>query len=405
MTENLTVGERVAWYRRRRGMSQEVLAGLIGRTPDWLQRAENNRIQLDRLSVIRSLAQVLDVSIGDLIGEPTLLDWTTDSRTQTVPALRAVLMDYSQLSPLLVSADGRRQAPAIDQLARQVDDIFDAYQHSRFGYVTAHVPGLLQDTVAAARAADGDDVIRAHELLALSYQAAASVLTKLGEADLAWIAAERGLTAAQRTDSRVVLGSLFRSVAHTLLATGRFQPAVSLVDRAAGVLGSDLGMAEGPMLSVYGSLFLTGAMAASRAEDRPTTRAFLHEAQEAASRLGADANHMWTAFGPTNVAIHQVNTAMELGDVQIAIDIGPALDTSGLPTERRVRHALEVARAYSARNQRDEGLAVILNAERMAPEQVRHHFISRQLVLTWMRQQRSKPSLELAGLAARLRLT
>jgi transcriptional regulator with XRE-family HTH domain len=227
MTENLTVGERVAWYRRRRGMSQEVLAGLVGRTEDWLQRAENNRIQLDRLSVIRSLAQVLDVSIGDLVGEPVLLDWTADSRTQTVPALRAVLMDYSQLSPLLASSEGDSEPPALDQLARQVGDIFDAYQHARFGYVTAQAPGLLQNTVAAARAAEGDAVIRAHELLALSYQAAASVLTKLGEADLAWIAAERGLTAAQRTDSKVVLGSLFRSVAHTLLATGRFQPACS----------------------------------------------------------------------------------------------------------------------------------------------------------------------------------
>jgi transcriptional regulator with XRE-family HTH domain len=405
MAENLTVGERVAWYRRRRGMSQEVLAGLVGRTEDWLQRAENNRIQLDRLSVIRSLAEVLDVSIGDLIGEPVLLDWTADSRTQTVPALRAVLMDYSQLSPLLASSEGDSEPPTLDQLDRRVAGIFDAYQHSRFGYVTAQAPGLLQDTVAAARAADGDEAIRAHELLALSYQAAASVLTKLGEADLAWIAAERGLTAAQRTDSTVILGSLFRSVAHTLLATGRFRPAVQLVERAAAVLGSELGMADEAMLSVYGSLFLTGAMAASRAEDRPTTRAFLREAGQAARRLGADGNYMWTAFGPTNVAIHQVNTAMEFGDVQIALDIGPALDTSGLPTERRVRHALDVARAYSARNRRDEGLAVVLDAERMAPEQVRHHYISRQLVLTWMRQQRRTPSLELAGLAARLRLT
>jgi transcriptional regulator with XRE-family HTH domain len=177
MTENLTVGERVAWYRRRRGMSQEVLAGLVGRTADWLQRAENNRIQLDRLSVIRDLAQVLDISIGDLIGEPTLLDWTADSRTQTVPALRAVLMDYSQLSPLLTSPDEQRNPLPLGQLGQQVDDIFDAYQHSRFGYVTAHAPRLLQDAVAAARAADGDAAIRAHELLALSYQAAASVLT------------------------------------------------------------------------------------------------------------------------------------------------------------------------------------------------------------------------------------
>jgi transcriptional regulator with XRE-family HTH domain len=405
MTENLTIGERVAWYRRRRGMSQEVLAGLVGRSTDWLQRAENNRLQLDRLSVIRSLAHMLDVSIGDLIGEPVLLDWTADSRTQTVPALRAVLMDYSQLSPLLATDEGEGGPPPLDQLARQVADIFDAYQHSRFGYVTAQAPGLLQDTVAAARAADGYAAIRAHELLALSYQAAASVLTKLGEADLAWVAAERGLTAAQRTDSQIILGSLFRSVAHTLLSTGRFQPAAQLVDRAAGVLGSELGTADGAMLSVYGSLFLTGAMAASRAEDRATTRAFLHEAEESAVRLGADANHMWTAFGPTNVAIHQVNTAMELGDVQIALDIGPALDTSALPTERRVRHALDVARAYSARNRRDEGLAIVLDAERLAPEQVRHHYISRQLVLTWKRQQRSKPRLELAGLASRLRLT
>jgi hypothetical protein len=54
-----------------------------------------------------------------------------------------------------------------------VAGIFDAYRHSRFGYVTVQAPGLLQDTVTAARAADGDEAIRAHERLALSYQAAA----------------------------------------------------------------------------------------------------------------------------------------------------------------------------------------------------------------------------------------
>jgi transcriptional regulator with XRE-family HTH domain len=336
MTENLTIGERVAWYRRRRGLSQEVLAGLVGRSANWLQKAENNRIELDRLSVIRLLAEVLDVSIGDLIGEPVLLDWTADSRTQTVPALRAVLMDYSQLSPLLAGDDADDPLP-LDQLALRVRDVFDGYQQSRFGYVTAQAPGLLQNAVLAARTADGDATGRAHELLALSYQAAASVLTKLGEADLAWIAADRGLAAAQHSDNQVVLGSLFRSVAHTLLSTGRFQPAVQLVGRAAAVLSPGLGTAGGEMLSVYGSLFLAGAMAASRAEDRPTTQAFLREAEESARRLGRDANYLWTAFGPTNVSIHRVNTAMELGDVQIALDIGPALDTSGLPTERRVR--------------------------------------------------------------------
>ena len=148
MTENLTIGERVAWYRRRRGLSQEVLAGLVGRSADWLQKAENNRIELDRLSVIRLLAEVLDVSIGDLIGEPTLLDWTADSRSQTVPALRAVLMDYSQLSPLLAEDQASDPLP-LDRLARRVGDVFEAYQQSRFGYVSAQAPGLLQSAVLA----------------------------------------------------------------------------------------------------------------------------------------------------------------------------------------------------------------------------------------------------------------
>jgi transcriptional regulator with XRE-family HTH domain len=48
MTETLTIGDRAAFYRRRRGVSQEVLVRLIGRTEDWPSRVENNKIELDR---------------------------------------------------------------------------------------------------------------------------------------------------------------------------------------------------------------------------------------------------------------------------------------------------------------------------------------------------------------------
>jgi hypothetical protein len=47
-------------------------------------------------------------------------------------------------------------------------------------------------------------------------------------------------------------------------------------------------------------------MAAARDDDRDVTRAFLAEARESAVRLGRDANYVWTAFGPTNVRIHEV---------------------------------------------------------------------------------------------------
>ncbi len=49
--------------------------------------------------------------------------------------------------------------------------------------------------------------------------------------------------------------------------------------------------------------------------------------------------------------------------MQVAADLGPRVDTSALPTERRVRHALEVARALSTRNRADQALATLLDAE------------------------------------------
>ena len=403
MTQHLTTGERVAWYRHRRGLSQEVLAGLVGRTADWLGKAENNRIELDRLSVIRTLAHALDVSIGDLIAEPTLLEWSKDSGRRTVPALREALMDYRLLTPLIgTPTDG--EPPTMEALRADVGEVWDAYQASRYGFAARQLPLLLADALLAVRAHTGDERDEANGLLAMTYQGAAMVLGKLGENELAWIAADRGLAAAQQSGNNTITGSLFRSVTHCLLSTGRFETAAQLVRDAAGFLQPGLVEPTPAYLSVYGTLFLTGAMAAARAEDRATTQEFLREAESAATRLGANGNHMWTAFGPTNVKIHRVATAGELGDIQIAAELGPQVDTSGLPIERRVRHSLEVARALSAWNRTDDALAVVLDAEELAPEQVRHHYMSRELVLGWIRGTRGRPTRPIADLADRLRV-
>jgi len=91
-----------------------------------------------------------------------------------------------------------------------------------------------------------------------------------------------------------------------------------------------------------------------------------------------------------------------LGDYQVAIDLSSRIDTSALPVERRVRHALDVAHAYTARRRTDQ--AVDVRAERLAPEQVRYHAMSRQLVMQWLRQCRGAPSRHLGELARRMKL-
>jgi hypothetical protein len=46
----------------------------------------------------------------------------------------------------------------------------------------------------------------------------------------------------------------------------------------------------------------------------------------------------------------------------------------------------------------------VLDAERLAPEQVKHHAMSRNLVLGWVRARRGSMNVQLDGLARRLHL-
>jgi transcriptional regulator with XRE-family HTH domain len=378
-------------------MSQAVLAGLVGRTADWLQKAERNHIELDRISVLQALANALGVPLTHLLPGHVIGSGVSGP---AVRALSAVLMDYRKITPSLTKASG--SPPELDQLGRDVREVWDAYQASRYGHATAKLPIVLGNAHLAHRMSTGDSRLRALRLLALSYHAAAAVLTKLGEVQLAWISAERGLVLAQDADDTAVSGSLVRSVAHAMLSNGRYEEAVGLVEDVAPDLASRSAKLGEVSASIYGTLMLTGSIAAARCHDRKTASTFLSEAARAADRLGRDANHMWTAFGPTNVAVHRVATSMEFGDVETALQIGPQIDTAGLPIERRVRHSLEIARALTSRRRFDEALSRVLDAELLAPEHVRTHFLSRQLVTGWVLDQRRRPGTELVGLAHRL---
>jgi hypothetical protein len=89
--------------------------------------------------------------------------------------------------------------------------------------------------------------------------------------------------------------------------------------------------------------------------------------------------------------------------VQIALDLIPTIDTSGLPVECRARHSLEIANAYSARNKVEEATGELLLAERRAPEQIHGHIMSHQLVLALRGTGHGKRSRALADLARRMK--
>jgi transcriptional regulator with XRE-family HTH domain len=56
----VSIGERIAMLRRRRGMSQEAVAGRLGMSVQWLSNIERGVRTADRYSI---LAQIADVEL------------------------------------------------------------------------------------------------------------------------------------------------------------------------------------------------------------------------------------------------------------------------------------------------------------------------------------------------------
>jgi tetratricopeptide (TPR) repeat protein len=313
--------------------------------------------------------------------------------------LRAALLGYGHVA--LPEGPVDATADPVHVLERDVGSVLALYQASQYSQMLDALPGVVYGCQRAAVAYRGHEGRRAQAMLALSYQSAAVILPKLGDAVLAWVAAERGLLAAERSANPNVIASLLRSIAYVHQCCGRYETALQVTEDAARFMRASLEMSAPAGLSLYGTSFLAGAMAAARKGDKATVRAYLRQASDAAGRLGKDGNHLWTAFGPSNVTIHRVGTAVELGNTQAAIRLASCVRLAGLLPERRARHAFDVARAYRESGKPGEALTVLLEAERLVPEQVRSHAAGRQAAAELLRAARSRPGPELLAFARR----
>lgn len=188
------------------------------------------------------------------------------------------------------------------------------------------------------------------------------------------------MKAADRSDDPLVLASAARAGTHALLAIGRYDAAIELGLNARSWLTPRLRRNDPAALSLLGMLNLRMATAASRRHDRATTTELLAEADAAAQQLGADANYWNTSFGPTNVMLHRLTAALDLGDIGYVTEHGPRVDSSVLPTVRQVAHAIDLAKAHSYAAQDDKAISALLAAEAKSPQLVRHNPGVREVV-------------------------
>ena len=101
MDARAEIGQRIARQRRRRGLSQVVVAGLVGRSESWLSQVERGRRSIDNHSVLVRLAEVLDLDVQQLTSDNMGGDM---AKYEGAAGVREAMLRYETL-PGLINSD------------------------------------------------------------------------------------------------------------------------------------------------------------------------------------------------------------------------------------------------------------------------------------------------------------
>ncbi len=401
------IGRRVARWRVRRGFTRGRFAELCGRSVSWVDKVESGERGLLRLPMLERVAEVLHVSVEDLADTTEVRQARHCLDLFEISAIRSAVQSYQAISRVFVEIT---EPPDLDRLTQSVTYACTVFQNAHWPLLGQTLPRLLTTAQAAvvAYAGSDDQARRARTLLSQAYGVTASTLLKLKEVDLAWLAAERCLVLAEETGDRLLISEAARKLASGLKVTNHHDQALELVQAGVDRLEPARGGGSPAFLSVYGMLFLRGAEVAAHAAKPAVARDMLNEAHSVACQLGYDGNERFTAFGPTNVRLHQVCIRLNLGDGAGAVSAARQITPDGLsrlPKERRASHYLELAWGHSLTGHPDEAVSTLLTAESLFPDEIRCRPIALDLVDSLRRSASGTRSRELEQLAARAGLT
>ena len=340
--EALFIGEQVAYWRRRRGKSQRVLADLAGMSQPYLSQIETGVRPVERRATLVALANALDVSIADLTGQPG--DPTDPSRAAAaahVPAIREALI--------------RREVGELTEPHYAVRDAMVAGGAYDFVTVAPMLPNLLGG-------------LRGGDLVQVAH-VGVYTLKHLGYADLARDAARLAVTEARELGDPAWIGiaEFIRILAMPPEMPGA--PA-RLAQRVADEIQPHIG--DPRVRQAYGMLHLHAALRAAVGKQTVAAGDHLGEARAAAISLGEPEDDLGLArfaFGPTNVGFWTVSTELELGEPHKALEAAKNINAGLIPlANRQAPYYADVATALAEVGRDDEAIATFLRSEAAGPQ-------------------------------------
>ena len=318
----------------------------------------------------------------------------------------------SPYAPEVVTAIGRAlhaggQDPGeirnLEAVQREVMQAWRLRQSARYAELGDLLAGLLRETAAHLGSTESAiDVPTALKAAVHTHNTVSSLLKRLEAFEMAAIAADRAFRLAEQAGDSLLVGAATLRLANVFLAGGRDAEAMDTAARGAEAIPPRAG-ARPEELATFGALLLTAAVAAAQMDEAAQAWEFLGHAKSAASSLAGEYAGLCAVFGPVNLAIHGVQVATELGDGREALRRAERVDVARLPAslvERRTTLLIDIARSHAGRGDHGAAGDTLLEAERLAPLEVRYNRVARGLLAALLAQ-RQVPT-ELREMAARV---
>lgn len=395
MDDQDRIGARIAMIRKTRGWTGRELARRAHVSYSLITKVESGAVPASP-ALIGAVARVLRVDVPRITGQPYREPSGQAARLhETVGPIRRSVDTYDL-------PDESITPRPLAELSADVRRMSALGQEAKYAQIGAELPGLLDELAAAIHAAREPDRPGLYALLAEAYSGASLIASILGYLDLRGQVVDRIRWASERSGDPLRMQRVSWQRTASLMAVGAYSPALTLMDQVRTDIGDDITTMTGPTLSVYGSTHLRSAILSARAAKTSgpgyAQQAWAHidAARAAARQMGRDRNDYGLAFGPSNLAQHEVAVAVELEDGSEAVRRARTIRLgSSVPSIRRGHHYIDLARGYVMAGDYAGSLRCLQTARRISPQQTRHHPSVRETVMAIAAARRTREDLSL----------
>ncbi|WP_043842004.1 helix-turn-helix domain-containing protein [Amycolatopsis taiwanensis] len=387
-------GRRIREIRLWRKLSLRQTAELSGISFGYLSKIERGERSLESRKTREAIARTLRVSPADLGGPYPPVDSTSNRAHQALDPIEAVLTAWLP-GEVPDERPARPWGDVKEELRKLIDELRPTSDYAAMGEL---VPDLILDLlIYGGDPQYGQYREEAFRGLIGTYHATGRVTAAMGSAHLSYLMSDRVMQTAKLLDDPEWLGIATWTRAHYISSRSRsrqYQVAVEAAEMA------------GARLESRGMGHLTAALAKAAQGDADGARMHLAEADDMATKIGELS--LWGEgtmnFGRSNVGIWRVGLNVELGRGPGVAEIAKDVAWQAAPRSRQGAYWMDLGRGLiQDKKTRAQGLAALLQAEELTPQQVRNNQFVRDAVTSMMTvARRDAGGRELRGLAWRM---